>query len=71
MSYCENKTKYPKSYPIYDIDYNLENDFVEFDNISYATDTPKNNDYVIFNTMTERCVGVKGKDRSFHRCRYQ
>lgn len=59
IGHCENKVKYPKSYQIYDIDYNLDNDFVEFDNISYAIDTPKNNDYVIFNTMTERCVGVE------------
>ena len=55
---CENKTKYPKSYQIYNIDYNLNNDFVEFDNISYAIDTPKNNDFVVFNTMNERCVDV-------------
>jgi len=55
---CENKAKYPKSYQIYDIDYNLDNDFVEFDNISYAIDTPKNNDFVVFNTMNERCVDV-------------
>lgn len=55
---CENKAKYPKSYQIYNIDYNLDNDFVEFDNISYAIDTPKNNDFVVFNTMNERCVDV-------------
>jgi hypothetical protein len=36
---------------------------VEFDNISYAIDTPKNNDFVVFNTMNERCVDVsEGKD---------
>lgn len=58
MSYCDDKAKYPKSYHIYDIDYNLDNDFVEFDNISYALDTPKNNDYVIFDTMNERCVDI-------------
>lgn len=58
MSNCNNKIKYPKSYPIYNIDYNLENDFIEFDNISYAINTPKNNDIIIFNTMNERCIDV-------------
>ena len=62
MSYCNNKIKYPKSYPIYNIDYNLENDFIEFDNISYAIDTPKNNDIIIFNTMNERCIDVSEED---------
>lgn len=58
LNKCENKAKYPKSYQIYNIDYNLDNDFVEFDNISYAIDTPKNNDFVVFNTMNERCVDI-------------
>lgn len=58
LSQCNNKINYPKSYHIFDIDYNLENDYVEFDNISYAIDTPKNNDIVIFDTLTERCVGA-------------
>ena len=62
MSYCNNKIKYPKSYPIYNIDYNLENDFIEFDNISYAIDTPKNNNIIIFNTMNERCIDVSEGD---------
>ena len=67
MSYCEGKAKYPKSYRIYDIDYNLDNDFVEFDNISYALDTPKNNDYVVFDNVNERCVDVVEGDSSLLR----
>ena len=64
LSNCNNKIKYPKSYPIYNIDYNLENDFIEFDNISYAIDTPKNNDIIIFNTMNERCIDVSKENSS-------
>ena len=59
LSECDTSIKYPKSYQIYDIDYDLERNYVEFDNISYAIDTPKNNDYVIFNTLNERCVDAK------------
>jgi len=36
----------------------LKNDYIEFDNISYAIDTPKNNNIVIFDTMNERCIDV-------------
>ena len=37
----------------------MERDYVEFDNISYAIDTPKINDTVIFDTLTERCVNAE------------
>lgn len=56
ISHCDNEIEYPETYPIYEIDYNLEDDYVEFDNISYAIDTPKVNDTVIFTTLNERCV---------------
>lgn len=59
IALCDNNIKYPKSYHIYNIDYNLDGDYVEFDNISYAFDTPKNNDIVIFDTLTERCVNIE------------
>lgn len=55
---CDKQILFPKSYHTYEIDYDLERDFVEFDNISYAIDTPKINDIVIFDTLTERCVGA-------------
>lgn len=58
ISSCNKYIEFPETYPIYNIDYNLENNNVEFDNISYALDTPKNNNYVIFNTLTERCVDI-------------
>lgn len=55
---CDDIPKYPKSYHISDIDYDLRTDVVEFENISYAIDTPKNNDYVIFDTLNEKCIGI-------------
>lgn len=60
----KNILKFPKSYHISDIDYDLENKFVEFDNISYVIDTPKNNDTVIFDTLNERCIEAKRSDSS-------
>lgn len=59
---CDEQPKYPKSYHISDIDYNLKNNSVLFDNISYAIDTPKNNDYIIFDTLNERCVDISVND---------
>ena len=64
LSECDTSIKYPKTYHIYDIDYNTERDYVEFDNISYAIDTPKNNDYVIFDTLNERCINSSLVDGS-------
>ena len=43
----------------------MEDDYVEFDNISYAIDTPKNNDNVIFDTLNERCVDVSVIDNGY------
>ena len=66
LSECDINIKYPKSYHIYDIDYNLDDNYVEFDNISYAIDTPKNNDYVIFDTLNERCINSSIIDDSIN-----
>jgi len=46
---------FPKNYLINDFDNNYIDHTVKFDNMSYCIDTPKNNDYVIFENCVERC----------------
>ena len=55
----KNTPEYPVNYKIYDFEYNTEDNSVEFDNISYAIDTPKNNDYVVFENCSERCDHIE------------
>ena len=50
---------YPQTYRIYDIDPVLDNPrAIEYDNISYAIDTPKLGDFLVFNNFTERVLNV-------------
>lgn len=58
---CDSSIKFSKTYHIYDTDYNLQDNYLEFDNISYALDTPKNNDTIIFSTLNEKCVNMQVK----------
>ena len=46
----------PLSYRIYDIQHDFENDTILYNNISYAIDTPKNNDYLIISNLSEICT---------------
>lgn len=55
----KNTPEYPVNYKIYDFEYNTEDNSVEFDNISYAIDTPKNNDYIVFENCSERCDHIE------------
>ena len=55
----KNTPEYPANYKIYDFEYNTEDNSVEFDNISYAIDTPKNNDYIVFENCSERCDHIE------------
>ncbi len=55
----KNTPEYPANYKIYDFEYNSEDNSVEFDNISYAIDTPKNNDYIVFENCSERCDHIE------------
>jgi hypothetical protein len=55
----KNTPEYPANYKIYDFEYNTEDNSIEFDNISYAIDTPKNNDYIIFENCSERCDHIE------------
>ena len=55
----KNTPEYPVNYKIYDFEYNTADNSVEFDNISYAIDTPKNNDYIVFENCSERCDHIE------------
>lgn len=59
LSKVDDAPKFPKNYHIYDFDYDSSLNRVEFDNLSYAIDTPKNNDYVIFDNLSELCTGAE------------
>lgn len=57
-SLLEESPKFPITYAIN----NLINDNLtctaKYDSITYAQDTPKNNDYFVFSNLTEICTGV-------------
>ena len=51
----------PINYRIYDIQHDFENNTILYDNISYAIDTPKNNDFLIASNLSEiatKSVGI-------------
>lgn len=50
---------YPQTYRIYDIDPIIDSpNTIEYDNISYAIDTPKQGDFIIFNNFTEQVLNI-------------
>ncbi|WQJ53488.1 MAG: hypothetical protein [Wendovervirus sonii] len=49
---------FPINYLIDEFDNNYHNQHVLFDNISYCIDTPKNNNFVIFENAVERCINA-------------
>lgn len=62
---CDTQYKFPRNFMIRDFDYNSKDSTIIFDNYSYVIDTPKNNDYVIFENANERVfsaleIGVSG-----------
>lgn len=56
---------FPKSYHINDFIINANNT-IEFDNLSYAIPVPNNNDYVIFENLSEICAGAEESDNVTH-----
>ena len=51
---------FPQSYRIYDIDPVLNSsNKIEYDNISYAYDIPKEGDFIIFNNFTEKVLYIE------------
>lgn len=50
---------YPQTYRIYDIDPIVDSpNTIEYDNISYAIDTPKPGNFIIFNNFTEQVLNI-------------
>lgn len=50
---------YPQTYRIYDIDPLVDSpNTIEYDNISYAIDTPKPGNFIIFNNFTEQVLDI-------------
>lgn len=58
---------YPQTYRIYDIDSLVDNpNTIEYDNISYAIDTPKPGNFIIFNNFTEQVLNIiKDKEETY------
>lgn len=52
---------YPTNYKIYDFDNNIEKHSLTFDNISYAYDTPKNNDYLIIDNNKDKIISFESE----------
>lgn len=50
----------PKSYRIYDIQHDYTDNTILYDNISYAIDTPKNNDWLIISNLSEIITSIDG-----------
>ena len=50
---------YPQTYRIYDIDPLVDSpNTIEYDNISYAIDTPKPGNFIVFNNFTEQILSI-------------
>ena len=52
--------EFPNKYRIPDFVYDSSSNIINYDNISYAIDTPKTNDYLILNNLTERSYKIEG-----------
>ncbi len=51
---------YPQTYRIYDIDPLVDSpNTIEYDNISYAIDTPKPGNFIVFNNFTEQVLSIQ------------
>ena len=56
----------PQSWRIYDIDTMLDSsNEISYDNISYAIDTPKTGDFIIFNNFTEKITFIEKSGNDF------
>ena len=56
--------KFPIAYKIYDASHINDDNTISYNNISYAIDTPKANDYIIVTNMTERVETISVSDSS-------
>lgn len=61
---CDKHQKFPRNFTIQDFDFNSLENSITFDNYSYVIDTPKNNDYVIFENANEKADHADKLDSS-------
>ena len=50
----ESNPQFPKNYTIYSAEHVVDDATITYENISYAIDTPKKDDYIILTNLTER-----------------
>lgn len=58
MNSLEKTPLYPIEYKVYSAENNIENHTISYDNITYALDTPKSEDYLTLTNMTEAVYRV-------------
>ena len=56
--------KFPIAYKIYDASHINDDNTISYNNISYAIDTPKANDYIIVSNLTERAKKISLSGRT-------
>ena len=61
--YADTEPMGPRVYRIYNIEHDKDNNVILYDNISYAIDTPKNNDYFIASNLSEIATEIIADDR--------
>jgi hypothetical protein len=61
----EARPQFPKNYTIYSAEHVVDDATITYENISYAIDTPKKDDYIILTNLTERSeeIVVNSADR--------
>lgn len=58
LSKIDSEPIYPVNYKIYSAKHIVDDATITYDNISYALDTPKANDYLIISNMTEQVYDI-------------
>lgn len=53
LSMTDSSALFPQNYKIYNAEHIIDDNTITYNNISYAIDTPKANDYMILTNMTE------------------
>lgn len=59
FSQIVKEPSYPVNYKIYSAKHIVDDAVITYDNISYALDTPKANDYILLSNMTEQVFSIE------------
>lgn len=62
LSMIDDEPLYPTNYKILDFQHDRKSNRLTFDNISYAYDTPKNNDYLVLDNNKDKVITFDGSD---------